>query len=500
MSRLALVVMCVFGTFVSAKASGQLVNPTLKFSADPPEQSLLFGRSISGQREFLFVGGGERKQADGDGTVFILDVSDPGSPLPVTEIPSPSSLNSFYGWAVAADGNLLAVGAPVLPDGRPGERVSGVVYIYSVADPADPQLLSTLGPADRSEDSFFGGSIAIDGSRQLVGAEGQIENGRRNIGTAYLFDLSNPAEPVQVARLRPDDETDDGRFGTSVAMKNGLAVVGAPLEGASGATFLISAAYLFDASDGAALDKIVPEGLPGPGGRAGMQVATDGSLVLIDGEVLRDGVEDRTVYVYEAATMQELSRLFPAEGVEGRAFGRGLTLEGSIAIASDSDADVGTVQQGAAFVYDLTVPSAPRTLATLVPTDFDRDGFFGRSSLALGDSIFVVSPSDDQFGSSSGAVYRYPLEDCDASGSLDFVDIADGIVVDSDSNGVIDDCETCSIADISGPFGSINFFDISTYLALYNAGDEAADLAVPFGSLNFFDVSAYLSLYSAGCP
>jgi hypothetical protein len=58
----------------------------------------------------------------------------------------------------------------------------------------------------------------------------------------------------------------------------------------------------------------------------------------------------------------------------------------------------------------------------------------------------------------------------------------------------------CSAADLAEPFGVINFFDLSTYLTLYNAGDPAADLAAPFGVLNFFDLSQYLSVYNAGCP
>lgn len=58
----------------------------------------------------------------------------------------------------------------------------------------------------------------------------------------------------------------------------------------------------------------------------------------------------------------------------------------------------------------------------------------------------------------------------------------------------------CSSADLAEPFGALNFFDLSAYLSLYNAGDPAADLASPFGTLNFFDLSAYLSVYNAGCP
>lgn len=58
----------------------------------------------------------------------------------------------------------------------------------------------------------------------------------------------------------------------------------------------------------------------------------------------------------------------------------------------------------------------------------------------------------------------------------------------------------CSPADLAEPFGVLNFFDLSTYLTLYNLGDPAADLAAPFGVLNFFDLSQYLTFYNAGCP
>ena len=58
----------------------------------------------------------------------------------------------------------------------------------------------------------------------------------------------------------------------------------------------------------------------------------------------------------------------------------------------------------------------------------------------------------------------------------------------------------CSLADLAEPYDTLNFFDLSAYLALFNANDPAADLAAPFGTLNFFDLSAYLALYNAGCP
>ncbi|MEM9374196.1 MAG: GC-type dockerin domain-anchored protein, partial [Planctomycetota bacterium] len=58
----------------------------------------------------------------------------------------------------------------------------------------------------------------------------------------------------------------------------------------------------------------------------------------------------------------------------------------------------------------------------------------------------------------------------------------------------------CNAADTAAPFGTLNFFDISAYIGLFNAGDPAADLAAPFGSLNFFDISTYIGIFNAGCP
>lgn len=55
-------------------------------------------------------------------------------------------------------------------------------------------------------------------------------------------------------------------------------------------------------------------------------------------------------------------------------------------------------------------------------------------------------------------------------------------------------------ADIAPPFGELNFFDVTGFLALFNAGDLSADFGAPFGTLNFFDVTAYLAAFNAGCP
>ncbi|MCC5824155.1 MAG: lactonase family protein [Phycisphaerales bacterium] len=47
--------------------------------------------------------------------------------------------------------------------------------------------------------------------------------------------------------------------------------------------------------------------------------------------------------------------------------------------------------------------------------------------------------------------------------------------------------------------GVLNFFDLATYLDLFNAGDPVADWNGD-GLLNFFDLAAYLDDFNAGCP
>ncbi len=57
----------------------------------------------------------------------------------------------------------------------------------------------------------------------------------------------------------------------------------------------------------------------------------------------------------------------------------------------------------------------------------------------------------------------------------------------------------CSPADLAGPFGELNFFDVSAFLSAFNAMDPAADFNGD-GMFDFFDVSGFLSAFNAGCP
>jgi hypothetical protein len=48
--------------------------------------------------------------------------------------------------------------------------------------------------------------------------------------------------------------------------------------------------------------------------------------------------------------------------------------------------------------------------------------------------------------------------------------------------------------------GLLNFFDVTTFIAAFNAQDPDADIAPPFGTINFFDLLTFISRFNTGCP
>lgn len=61
------------------------------------------------------------------------------------------------------------------------------------------------------------------------------------------------------------------------------------------------------------------------------------------------------------------------------------------------------------------------------------------------------------------------------------------------------DCATGCMADLNRD-QSLDFFDLTEFMALYNQQAPAADLAEPLGVFNFFDLAAFLDAFAAGCP
>jgi hypothetical protein len=141
------------------------------------------------------------------------------------------------GYSVAVDGNIAVVGAPYDDVGR---HNIGVAKVYEVNTGALRHTLINPSPA---EDDYFGTSVAISGTRVVVGAPDD-DSGASGAGTAYVYDLAGTMPTVPVLTLTNPSPAMGDRFGFSVAISGTRVVVGAYWDDT--VEFFAGSAYVYD--------------------------------------------------------------------------------------------------------------------------------------------------------------------------------------------------------------------------------------------------------------
>jgi FG-GAP repeat len=124
--------------------------------------------------------------------------------------------------SVALDDCYAAVGSAVP---TPNSLTNGVVQVFDTCERhwGKLTLVATLTDTDAPDEGTFGASLSLQ-DRTLVVGEPGAETGR---GTAHVFELNGrhwmPAQTIVSVDAQPGDA-----FGTSVALRDGLILVGAP--------------------------------------------------------------------------------------------------------------------------------------------------------------------------------------------------------------------------------------------------------------------------------
>lgn len=113
--------------------------------------------------------------------------------------------------------------------------------------------------------------------------------------------------------------------------------------------------------------------------------------------------------------------------------------------------------------------------------DLDDDDLLGQTDIALIEGVIDSDPDGrlpiSNFGPS------FDLRDFNGDGEINLEDR----------------WAIACPADLAAPFGVLNFFDISAYIALYNQQSQLADI-LDDELFNFFDLANFIGLYNAGCP
>ena len=260
-----------------------------------------FGYSVAISGGTAIVGAvGDDDNGSWSGSAYLFDIGDPRNPVQIAKLLAcDGSSSEFFGHSVAISSNTAIVG--VWAHYHHGVD-TGAVYVYDVA--TGTQMAELLADDGMYADAF-GKSVAISGApgseTAIVGAIGDDDNGQWS-GSAYLFDLSDPKNPLQVAKLLPDDGTPGDQFGESVAISGTIGIVGADIDDENGESS--GSAYLFDTVKGVQLAKLLP-GDGAAGDRFGYRVAVSGPPgmeIAIVGAFFDDdnGASSGSAYLFDA--------------------------------------------------------------------------------------------------------------------------------------------------------------------------------------------------------
>lgn len=305
-----------------------------------------FGTSLAIQGNRAIVGAADDIPGSAPGSAYLFDV-DPASPtfgdqLFMLTSSNPTERDDF-GEAVAISGNTAIVGSP-------GSSGSGSVYVFDVTTGA--QLFELTG-SDTAAGDKFGVRVAMSGNMAIIGASRNDTTGS-NAGSAYLFDLTDPSNPVEVQKLIPSDARGTNQFGLSVAIDGDIAIVGARF--AVGGFLNSGAAYLFDVNTGNELHKLTASD-SWIFDEFGRYVAISGDKAIVGARFQdSDGDNAGAAYVFDVATGDLVRKLTASDIAAGDEFGSSVAISGSTALVGSLFDDDDGVNSGSVYMFESSIP------------------------------------------------------------------------------------------------------------------------------------------------
>ncbi|MCB9838410.1 MAG: hypothetical protein H6813_03645 [Phycisphaeraceae bacterium] len=312
--------------------------------------------------------------------------------------PADGAFGDEFGCAVAIDGDLVVVGSLYDEVGGTG---SGSAYVFSVAAPIGDPMVTKLLALDRAEGDTFGSSVGISGNVAVVGANLDEDNGPCS-GSAYLFDATSGA---QLHKLVPASGAAMDEFGSAVAIDGGVVVVGAWKDDDSGEDS--GSAFVFDTATGAELHTLHADDAQA-GDYFGHAVAVSGGLAVVgaQGDDNSGGVDAGAAYVFDAATGAQLRKLVAGDGSAGDGFGFSVAIRGGQVVVGAWGDDDNGANAGSAYVFDA---ATGLQIAKLLPGDGSAGEYFGWS-VAVSDGVAAVGAwFDDSAGAQSGSAYLFDV-------------------------------------------------------------------------------------------
>jgi len=141
--------------------------------------------------------------------------------------------NSQFGWKTKITDKYAFVSGPSYRTEHNGKiHACGAVFVYRKDNEGKFKFHQKIIPPDPSITRYFGSDIAVDNSDLIVGAPLKRYNTldhaeKRNTGAVYAYYLNDNTNLWTLSnKIVSATITKEERFGSSVALKNGLGIIG----------------------------------------------------------------------------------------------------------------------------------------------------------------------------------------------------------------------------------------------------------------------------------
>ena len=314
-----------------------------------------------------------------------------------------------FGYSVATSGGVAVIGAQY---GDGNDSASGSVYVYEQQGDGTWLQTATLTADDGASGDRFGFSVALDAGVAVIGAWRDDDDNGTDSGSAYVYEQQGDGTWQQTAKLTADDGASSDLFGRSVATSGGVAVIGAWSDDDNGSWS--GSAYVYEQQGDGTWQQTAK--LTADDGASndyfGYSVATSGGVAVIGAYYDDDnGSNSGSAYVFEQqadGTWSQTAKLTADDGALGDHFGYSVATSGGVAvIGAFRDHDDNGSYSGSAYVYEQQADGTWSQTAKLTADDGASQDYFGRS-LALDAGLAVIGAySDDDNGYNSGSAYVF---------------------------------------------------------------------------------------------
>jgi drug/metabolite transporter superfamily protein YnfA len=391
-------------------STGTPSTPLLTFSDASPSSHEEFGFSVALSGNLAVVGcQKDDRIASNAGSVAIFNLGSaiPEQPWLVIDNPTPNN-NDYFGTAVAVAGTKVVVSA--YQEDTSGNNNAGMAYIYDTTSPTPGTPIRTLAnPFPGSQDQF-GNAVAISGNLVVVGCS-RNDTGALDAGSVYVYDLTSVTPTVPILTLDNPAPAADDWFGHSVAISGTKVVVGAH-QNDTGALDAGSV-YVYDLASGTPTTPVRTLDNPSPAAddEFGYAVAISGSRIVIGCRLDDAGAPDAgSAYLYDLASPNPgapVATLVHPNPWNEEYFGSSVAISGTRLAVGVPETDLLATDGGCGYVYEVTSATFPEPADRLEPEDPTDNDLLGFSLAIDGPNVLMGAPLHDGNTAGRGAVYLF---------------------------------------------------------------------------------------------